>query len=196
LICALIGDGQRCTYLTCLLLERGRGDNDLNLARGDVVDETGDKPRTRQIFYGPQQRYVCRDRGLGIAHSLARQVGFGHLEVPGQHLGTVGEAKDAAVSVLEDDQVEVCAIARSHSGDLADLSEQGELLEQSRCDAAANVTHHNGFTSFQAKHVGGIDAHVGATDYECPDVAKCFGKSGADWFVCIVRGCELLVTRQ
>jgi hypothetical protein len=69
--------------------------------------------------------------------------------------------------VVEHDQVKHSAAARDRSGNLTDSSEKTELLKQSRRDSTADVSQYDSLTGLDPKHLGRINAHIGATDDDC-----------------------------
>jgi hypothetical protein len=62
------------------------------------------------------------------------------------------------------DQVKLPAASRNGFGNLSDSSEQTQLLQQARRHSTADVSHDDGLTRFDPKHMCRIHAHVGATD--------------------------------
>jgi hypothetical protein len=69
--------------------------------------------------------------------------------------------------VVEHNQVKFPAAARNRFGNLSDSSEQTELLQQPRRDSTADVSHDDGLTGLDSKHLSRINAHIGATDDDC-----------------------------
>jgi hypothetical protein len=68
--------------------------------------------------------------------------------------------------MMKHDQVKLLAASRNRSGNLSDSSEQSELLQQSRRDSTTDVSHYDGLTGLDSKHLSRINAHIGATyDY-------------------------------
>jgi hypothetical protein len=65
------------------------------------------------------------------------------------------------------DQVKLPAASRNRFGNLSDSSEQTELLQQTGRDSTADVSHYDGLTGFDSKHLSRINAHIGATDDDC-----------------------------
>ena len=81
-----------------------------------------------------------------------------------QHGWVSHETRAPTIRVVEHDQVKFPAVSRNRSGNLSDSSEQTELLQQRRRDSTADVSHDDGLTRFDSKHMCRIYAHVGATD--------------------------------
>jgi hypothetical protein len=69
--------------------------------------------------------------------------------------------------MMKYDQVKLTAAARNRFGDLSDSSEQTELLQQTGRDSTADVSHYDGLTRLDSKHLTRINAHIGATDDDC-----------------------------
>jgi hypothetical protein len=66
--------------------------------------------------------------------------------------------------MVEHNQVKLSAASRNRFGNLTDSSEESKLLQQSRRDSTADVSHDDGLTGFDSKHLRRVHAHIGATD--------------------------------
>jgi hypothetical protein len=66
--------------------------------------------------------------------------------------------------MMKYDQVKLPAASRNRSGDLSDSSEKAELLQQSWRDSTTDISHYDGLTGLDSKHVSRINSHVGAAD--------------------------------
>jgi hypothetical protein len=69
--------------------------------------------------------------------------------------------------MVKHDQMKLPAVSRNGSGNLSDSSEETELLQQTGRDSTADVSHYDGLTGLDSKHVHRINAHIGATDDDC-----------------------------
>ena len=94
------------------------------------------------------------------------------MKIVRQHSGLAGEASDAAIGVLEYDEVKFPAACRNTSRNFTDSPKHGQLLQQSWRDSTADVTHDNGFARFDSEYIGRIHTHVGATDDNCPYIQE------------------------
>jgi hypothetical protein len=69
--------------------------------------------------------------------------------------------------VLKHDDVKLSANSWGRSCNLADSPEQTQLLQQSRRDATAKVTYHDGLAGINSEDMSGIHTHIRATDDDC-----------------------------
>jgi hypothetical protein len=75
----------------------------------------------------------------------------------------VGEAGDAAVVVMQDDEVP----SRSDltTAGFGDDAQHRHCLERCRGDSTADVADYGGLTGREAEYIDGVDAGIDATDY-------------------------------
>jgi hypothetical protein len=91
--------------------------------------------------------------------------------------------------MMKDDQVKLSAASWNRFGNFSNSTEQTKLLQQVWRDSAANVSHYDGLTGLDSKHLSRINAHIGATDDDCFQGLQRLWKRGH-------RGSELFVAFQ
>src|SRR5262249_42449606 len=90
----------------------------------------------------------------------------------GEEGGGAGGGSDAAMGVWDYDNVKPPAASRDLFGNLADSSEQTQLLQQPGSDSTANITHHDCLARFDSKYMSRIHTHIGATDDDRPNIRQ------------------------
>jgi hypothetical protein len=88
--------------------------------------------------------------------------------------------------MMKHDQMKLPAASRNCFGNLSDSSEQTELLQQTGRDSTADVSHYDGLTGPDSKHLNRINTHIGATDDDCFQGLQSFRKRwhrGSGFFV-------------
>jgi hypothetical protein len=141
--------------------------DDLDESGSHVVDEAGDEPLARQSGDLLERRYIGGNCRVGIEDRFRSKLSFLYLKIMRQHGRVAREASDAAIGVLQNDEVKRSASSWSLSGDLTDSPEKAQLFEQHRGDSTADVADHYRLARCYSKYVSRIDAHVCATDDEC-----------------------------
>jgi hypothetical protein len=63
--------------------------------------------------------------------------------------------------------VKLTAASRNRSGNFSYSSEQAEFLQQTGRDTTAYVSHYDGLTGLDSKHLSRINAHIGASNDDC-----------------------------
>ena len=97
--------------------------SNINQPRLHVIDEAGNKPLPRQCGYRSQQSNIDGHCCAGIADRFSLEFRFLYLKIAGQHRGIADESSDAAISVLEYDEVKLAAASRNLSRNLTDSPE-------------------------------------------------------------------------
>jgi len=95
---------------------------------------------------------------------------FRCLKVVRKHGGIAGEAANATIAVLKDNEMKLSAASWDFPGNLADSPEQSQLLQQPWCDSTADITYHDGFARFDSEYMSRIHTHTSAANNDCPDI--------------------------
>jgi hypothetical protein len=103
-------------------------DDDFNQSGRDVIDQAGDKPLGRQCRNCAEPGDIAGDCGVGISDRFCPEIRFLNLKEMRQPGGVAGEAGDAAVGVLKQDEVKLAAAPRNLLDNLTDSSEETQLL--------------------------------------------------------------------
>jgi hypothetical protein len=166
-----VEDGEQTpVHLKALALASGRvfgtqqrrGDNDLYPSGGNVVDKAGDEESPGEQRIGLQGGDINGHGLKGVGDGQGVEVCRGDAEVLREQLRGVGEAGDAAVVVMQDDEVP----SRSDltTAGFGDDAQHRHGLERRRGDSTADIADYDGLTGQEAEYIDGIDAGVDATD--------------------------------
>jgi hypothetical protein len=96
--------------------------------------------------------------------------------------------------VLKYDDVKFTAASKNLSGNFTDSSEKSQLLQQSRCDSAAEVTHHDGLPRLNSKYMSRVHTHIGATNDDRLYIGQRLRKRGHQCARSRLLSCKVFVT--
>src|SRR5271165_3282372 len=94
--------------------------DDFNESGRHVIDEAGDKPRSRQCGNRPEQSYVDGNRSVGVSDCFRLDFPFLYLKIVRQLGGVARKASDSAIGVVKYDEVKLPAAASNLSENLTD----------------------------------------------------------------------------
>jgi hypothetical protein len=97
--------------------------DDFNKSSRHIINEARDKPFAEQCGNRAERSSVDGDRRAGMCDRFCLESRFLYLKIVRQPGGVSRKASDAAISVLQYDDVKLPAASRNLSGDLVDSSE-------------------------------------------------------------------------
>jgi hypothetical protein len=112
-----------------------------------------------------------------------------------QHGSLACEASDAAIGVVEYDEVKFPTACGNTPRNFTDSPKHTQLLNQPWRDSAADVAHDNGPARFDSEYISRIHTHVGATDDNCPYIQERLRKRH-EYARSGLAGCKVFVTFQ
>ncbi len=97
-----------------------RWHDDFNQSGRHVINETGDKPLTRQCGNRSERSNVDGNRRARIGDYFCSKFGFLYLKIARQSVGVAGKTSNAAIGMLKYDDVKISAASRNLSSNLTD----------------------------------------------------------------------------
>ena len=133
-----------------------KGDNDLCPSGGNVIDKTGNEESPGSIGLAFRAATSTATALWGSAMAKASKVCRGDSEVLRLQLRRVSEAGDAAVVVMQND--EVPSLSDLTPAGFGDDTQHRHCLERCQGDSTADIANYGSLTGHEAEYIDGIDA--------------------------------------
>jgi hypothetical protein len=137
-------------------------DNNLNPSSGNIVDEAADEEFPGQQRIGLQRGDIDNHGLMWVGNCQCVEFRPSGAEVLCEQIWGVDEAVDAAIGVMQDD--EVPSGTDFTTTGFGDDAQHRHRLERCWSNAAADIADHGGFSGREAEYIDRIDAGIDATD--------------------------------